>query len=283
MLAGSVMFELIATFICMAVGSACLLWLPRSRRWLGNEPRCAACEYIVYGLPGPICPECGSDLSEPGAIIPGERRPARRIVRLIRWSVFCALTISIPSSILWSVVVMPRMPQVRDGMNQVMLSQPASGGYRSIAVDAHMHGNFYPNDPDPLPDGLVVTFTASTGKPDMLVIDPATLHFRDGTSSPSANSTAPLDANALVAWLSRMGVRATPDKLDREMAIVMTQVQQDLRRPPIHHIQRGGGFAGAGSAGGSSRSQLPWVSTIPALLAFTVWTIGIVRILMKPR
>ena len=26
------------------------------------EPRCGRCGYIVIGLPGHVCPECGSDL-----------------------------------------------------------------------------------------------------------------------------------------------------------------------------------------------------------------------------
>jgi rRNA maturation endonuclease Nob1 len=31
-------------------------------RALAPEPRCGACGYIVKGLPGRVCPECGSDL-----------------------------------------------------------------------------------------------------------------------------------------------------------------------------------------------------------------------------
>jgi hypothetical protein len=74
-------------FILMGV--TCLLWLPLGRRVAGTEPRCAACGYIVHGLPAPTCPECGSDLAGPGAIVTAGRLLPGRLARSIRWSMFC--------------------------------------------------------------------------------------------------------------------------------------------------------------------------------------------------
>ena len=57
------------------------------RRWrgkrLGDGPSCERCEYDLTGLVGgetpvAVCPECGSDLNEPGAVRKGPRKTRGR-------------------------------------------------------------------------------------------------------------------------------------------------------------------------------------------------------------
>jgi len=60
---------------------------PRSRVAHAEEPTCGKCGYIVRGIEGFTCPECGSDLREVGIIPPGGRRPMGTAMRLLVWTV----------------------------------------------------------------------------------------------------------------------------------------------------------------------------------------------------
>jgi len=281
--AGIPLMSLIPILFFAGIGVACLLWLPRGRARVGTEPRCAACDYIVHGLPGPICPECGSDLSKPGAILTGGPLPPGRVVRSVGWTLFCALAIFIPLTFIWTGLVVPRLPQVRSTDDLVTLSQPASKGYQSIAVHAAMHAHMYVHDPDPLPNDLQIKLTCADGALHQLVIDPATLHFRDALSPPGAMSTRPLDVDALVAWVQQLRVPGAPEQLKREMALTLLQVRQEVTRPQSHQLASSGEFAGMGNSSSASIGPFTSADWIPGLVGGLIWCIGIIRILMTPR
>lgn len=44
--------------------------LQRENAHSSAEPRCGRCGYIVIGLPGHVCPECGGDLHAVGVYRP---------------------------------------------------------------------------------------------------------------------------------------------------------------------------------------------------------------------
>ena len=48
------------------------------KAWCGktidDHPVCQRCQYDVYGITGPTCPECGADLTDPCAVRVGNRR-----------------------------------------------------------------------------------------------------------------------------------------------------------------------------------------------------------------
>ena len=65
------MIRLIVITAVLALVAAVGRWLARrSRSRVFWEDRCAGCGYIVQGLPGHVCPECGADLRRAGAVLP---------------------------------------------------------------------------------------------------------------------------------------------------------------------------------------------------------------------
>jgi len=272
---------LIPVAVCIGLGVACLLWLPRGRKIGGNEPRCAACGYIVHGLPEPKCPECGSDLTRPKAIDTTGRVPPGRLARAVGWSFFCVLAVVVPVGAIWGALVMPAMPMVRDSNENVTLSVPASNGYRAIVIHSHTHGLAYRNGPDPLPDDLKIELTRSDGTLRVLAVDSTTLHFRDASVPGSAMSSTPLDADALVSWLKGAGVHGQEDLLKHEMARAMNLVQQVVSRP-MNHDSSGVEFRRYASSSGSSLNPVAWMGWVPAFVGVLVWGIGIIRIVRKP-
>ena len=78
--------RLIAIFIIFfvfAAGALAGFWKRRGPRV--SEPSCGKCRYIVHGLEGHICPECGSDLREVGILQPGMVDPMPRWKRVLVW------------------------------------------------------------------------------------------------------------------------------------------------------------------------------------------------------
>jgi len=269
------------TLLCIGVGVACL-WLPRGRKVGGNEPRCAACGYIVQGLPEPKCPECGSDLTRPNAINTTGRLPPGRLARSVAWSFFCVLAVVVPLAAIWGALVMPAMPMVRDSNENVTFGSPASKGYQSIAILAHTYGLVYRNGLNPLPRELKIELTRSDGSLRALAVDPVTLHYRDSAVPGSATSSTPLDANVLVSWLKSQAVQGQADLLEREMSKTMQQLQQVVSRPENRQVSGSGEFHSYGSGGSTSLNPIPWVGWVPVFAAVLVWSIGMIRIVRKP-
>jgi len=267
--------------VSIVIGVGCLLWVQRVRKVGGVEPRCAACGYLVHGLPTPICPECGSNFARANGIVTARRLPRGRLVRSIAWSLFCLFAVGIPLGVAWKSFVMPALPSVRDESNTTTFVSPHSGAYRSIGVRAHAHYRAYPQDPKAPPNELRIELTLSNGKICERIVDPATLHFRDVSPPGSAMSSTPLDVGALVAWLTSAGVRGDAAQLNKEMALEMTQIRGILSSPPSTASSAGAEFYGiAGSSSGSDLA-LPWVDSVPLIVGAIVWGIGIVRILLS--
>ena len=65
----------------------------------GDEARCGKCGYDVRGLPGSICPECGSDLDEVGRVAPSYGR-WQKVPRVLRGFVFLlvCLAVALPAT-----------------------------------------------------------------------------------------------------------------------------------------------------------------------------------------
>src|SRR4051794_365747 len=71
-------------------------WWQRRPMAAGTEPTCAQCGYVVLGLQSGNCPECGSDLAQPGAVVPpGKHKPLSVAQRLV----LLALIVPLPAVI----------------------------------------------------------------------------------------------------------------------------------------------------------------------------------------
>ena len=92
------------------------------------EPTCPTCGYLVVGLPGKVCPECGSDLASVGVVRRDDHRTSR-VARVTLWTILFAL----PAFLVWREV-RPRLPVLTAYTVTQTFSGPASGAYRSIEV-----------------------------------------------------------------------------------------------------------------------------------------------------
>ncbi len=273
---------IIVAALGVAAGVACLLWLPHGRKVGGIEPRCAACGYIVRGLPRPLCPECAADLAKPGAIITTGRLPPGRLARSIAWTIFCVVAVLMPVGILWQSFVMPALPLVHDGSQSVTLFSPESKSYRSIALHVRTHALVYRYQPDPLPSELKIELTRSDGTSRALAVDVATLHFHDTSAPGSAIESGAIEWDALVWWLKSVGVQGGADQLKGEMSHAMTLVHQFVSGP-VKEYSTGTEFKGVASVGNNFTLQsLPWVGSAPLLVAAIIWCIGMIWIIRKP-
>jgi hypothetical protein len=100
------------------------------RRFRGvKEASCAQCGYLVTGLPGFICPECGSDLRDGGIRLPGERRPMPRWLGvIIHTLLFMALVLFVWPS------VERMLPRWYSGVSWVEMGLPPSEEYEKVVV-----------------------------------------------------------------------------------------------------------------------------------------------------
>ena len=92
------------------------------------EPTCPTCGYVVIGLAGNVCPECGSDLSSIGVIRPDANRTAP-LARVALWTILFAL----PAFLVWREA-RPRLPVLNETTVTETFSGPLSGAYKSMEV-----------------------------------------------------------------------------------------------------------------------------------------------------
>jgi hypothetical protein len=133
----------IGIVIFTAVGVAfAFRWVARRSRYaVADADTCARCGYIVHGLPSATCPECGSDLSRPGAVRPrGWRTTMPRDWWIVAWSAAFWLGF-------WAVNAawFNRLPEVRQFEMTVTLSRPYSEAFESIELT--YAGEIYQQEP----------------------------------------------------------------------------------------------------------------------------------------
>jgi len=270
----------------LLIGAAAIgvwLWQPRRRSVVGSEPHCAACGYIVYGLPAPVCPECGADLTVAGSIITSKTRRRSILERQIGWAIFCGLAVYFPAAMLWESQVRPRLPQMRDINRVITLAQPRSNAYRSITVRVGTHAVVSPTAPDPPPTDLRIELTCPDGANRVLNVDASTLSFRETSASGDFVGTQ-LNTDALVRWLHKFGVSGGDDRIRTEMDIVTSEVNRLRSASPNAGVTvwAGSPFSSYGSSSSASSSNpLPYIDWVPPGCCAIVWIIGAIWIVRR--
>jgi hypothetical protein len=125
--------------IATAAGAALLALLATHRRAAidpdaAREPRCGQCGYIVRGLQGMTCPECGGDLREVGIVAPGVAPVLGRGKRILIWT----LAAPLPAIILYAMLSPFVIPQWQiTSHRRVIFSQSS---YCFVTVTANASG-----------------------------------------------------------------------------------------------------------------------------------------------
>jgi hypothetical protein len=260
------------------VGVAVLLATVRGRvRHVSNEPQCGKCGYNVTGLPGTVCPECGSDLATVGIRWPGAPVPYSRLVRGIGWTLFVILAVWFPMLVLFTVLE-PSLPKVCDWTQSRHLEWPASDGYDSIQLDVRVHAVAWTKGPTP--QSVVITLLHKGGGRQQ-----ATITRKNG---------AAWDEARLVGWMREGGVSGDDRELHNEARVVVAHVDELLATPmdagSSHTFSSSGGrgadpsyvFASYATSDSGTVHPPGGYALVPSLLAFMIWVLGLRRLLRRP-
>ncbi len=254
---------------------------PAVLRGTAPGPLCANCGYSLAGhqLPEVRCPECGKKL-EPEEIITQPRRGKAYLRRklLIVVSLFILVSAGSP----W---LLPgyRMASVLCGA-----LGPASRTYRQVDLQLIRSGWFftaYVPVPRTMSTGYlnVVLRHDEEGFGSCLTVDAKTRRYAALDSSASKLSTEPIDAEALVRWMSHKGIPIHSDQVRREARYVVAYMDRMLRNdfspPPNAPFE----FAGrAIDLSAWVPDQRPvWLVCVAAGVAGVIWLLGVRRIRRK--
>lgn len=105
------MLGLLVLIIPIAIGVA-ILRLPFRQPKIWGPVRCKRCQYIVAGLEGKICPECGSDLKVVGTTTRDGFLPPTPAYLAVAWSLFVLFATLIPVMVLYLTFVERYGPQL---------------------------------------------------------------------------------------------------------------------------------------------------------------------------
>jgi hypothetical protein len=253
------------------------------------EPTCGKCAYIVLGIEGWICPECGSDLREVGIIPPGGARRMNNGARLLVWTLIVFPPLLLLGSIL-SRAIGPRWASSQQ-QRVIFVQSPTLFTTIRAQLDGRKLVWGRPGNNSAVPY-QTLTLTLNSGKPtDRMTVELATM---TGTFTDAAGKRVGgrFDAGLIAAWLGANGFAGSAD-LDERSADVLTAVAEMTTASP-----RAGGFSylspdpaqGRGAMvtahpafkSGPVLENTAWTSLFPFAIAGTIWLIGPILI-VRPR
>ncbi len=243
------------------------------RRGAVAEPACGRCRYPVAGLPSFVCPECGSDLRTVGILTDQLRRRLPRRSRAGLWT----LLIPVPALII--SVALGELVEIQAMTSRITLTNPKSGAYRKIEVLEIARG--HRSRPLLLEELSILVTRLDGGDPIRLDVDPKTLtHWYRDEGGDRIESTAPLDAAAVVNWMTTMGVSGTDEAIMLEVEEAVAMLKRDAAAmkarndgPVTHNFNAPGGLGVRGDY-----STPIWFIVGAAVLWLAVWLVGLRRI-----
>jgi hypothetical protein len=199
------MIRMIVITAAVALVAAVARWLAlRSRARVFWEDRCAACGYIVRGLPGHVCPECGADLRPPGSIIPaGVRAGLADTWLFFAWTATFGLVYAAVEG-MW----LSRADEVVIVDVSGTYDHPIVGDYDGFSVT--YQGKTYRGKP--VSGRIDLTLRLRGGNTARMVVDPTTwsYHTTDG-KIPLAGPSG-FGSEVLAQWLTAYGVDPSAPK-----------------------------------------------------------------------
>jgi hypothetical protein len=205
------------TVLLVSLGLAARWLTARSRPQVTWEDRCAGCGYIVVGLPEAVCPECGADLSRPGAVRPAGVAAAR----LSRGAVVVLWTFAFGAAF-WAVEVawLGRTDRVDVTETTRRFGRPDSGAYDGF--DVRFRGEVYRRS---VINGAVdVTLRLHGGETARMTIDPVMWAYRTTGGRVTVQGPRGFDVDVLARWIGGYGIPASDPAVRRELEVVNAAV-----------------------------------------------------------
>lgn len=238
-----ILLQITATLLLLLVPIVFTWW---KFGWLGTtqDPLCGKCRYIVRGLSGDTCPECGSDLRQVGILPPGKRLFWKPLLICMTWSVVLPVVALGVSSLLVAYVLPCRHTQQM--FRPVTIFMRAMPGNMSLTMAGHAifwGGRNRPAVPTPaIPmQELTLSVQGSPGAPQVisLHVDWRTKAWRISPAGrPAIGRPGRFDDKAILAWLGRAGANTTDrdvQQLARDLLSAIDeipQVQAQIVPPP---------------------------------------------------
>jgi hypothetical protein len=266
---------MVMMLLLIPLGIACLVWAFRGRRGYTGEPKCAVCGYIVVGLPSAVCPECGADLSAPGAVVrAGSRQPRGIWVRLAGWTAFCLLTLYIICVMAWAMM-MPLLPLRNLITGSATLGSPHSGAYNAIDVNwsAVRYGRVIGTLG--LVDTMSITVRLFNQHTRTITIDDKahTYQYRDAQGV--NHSGGPLTVDVLLQWLQWPGNASDNTPGVRGEMINVMDVLQYARGNLPSASTTSRTFGSLSISSGSRVGRGSWVQYVPTEATAAIWLFGV--------
>ena len=251
--------------LLLVIGSSAVLGgllIRRHQRLPG--PACGRCGYLVKGLPGWLCPECGSDLREVGIRVPGMYGPVPVAWKLVVWTlVILLLSVS-------SVTVVPQHILFVFTENRYgELPELPSHTYKCIDVETIGYGYRQPTRPQKLSFRLkprsaasqpANTITMHIGLPDF------TCRYNGHNDVASSELTR----QRILEWMTDSGIDTQDPK-------VLNQADDLFRL--AGQLRQGSNLGATGllSANAMSAGARPPVWAVPMLVAvwLIIWVTGL--------
>jgi hypothetical protein len=284
-------------FLIAAVGFIIARLVTKPAPHASAESTCGNCGYIVRGISGTICPECGRDLLEVGIIPPGGHKGFSRPTRVLLWT---AISIA-PAMLLGSIAGQYLSPwQAMSMRNRVVFIQSATF---NETVEIHQEGTRTvigrPGTMAPVPPRLMtLTLGGKRGSGVMtvdLMIPPGSLPGSRGprnaqfTDAAGKTAAAPLSADFIASWFTANGV--TDPAVAERSADVLSAIDE---------MDNGGGakFSNFGFNPQRRMNEVTahpapppftfprttqWTNVVPIACAFLLWLLGLPLALRRPR
>ena len=240
------------------------------------DPTCPACGYVVIGLAGNVCPECGSDLASIGVVRRDDNRTAP-VARLALWTILFAL----PAFLVWRHVH-PRLPVLSEHTVTQTFSGPVSGAYRSLEVRTiasrwHWRNGAALGAPrervefrlQRLDNSQLLYVMRVRPIPDT----ERSLRLRQfmAAATPQPVPTI-LDRRPLLEWMRTQGVDADDPAVQAEVETIAAAL--DGRLLGIWGLRVAPAFAGAPIVQTGARGKPWWMYAACAAIALVIWSIG---------
>jgi hypothetical protein len=258
------------------------LWLIVRRRGGVSDDSCGRCGYLVVGLTGSICPECGGDLFQVGVRRPGDVKPMSRFLRGLIFTLLYIATIPIVFPL-----IAPMLPRWYSGASSLEMSSPISQNYYSLTAIASGAGW----SPVVKFDHVDLTLVPKRGDARSLRID-----IRPNDSEPTIDLTNDDDQTITVhdirdvtppVVLAWMKLFAGPDSTQlRDEAesvsvetIKLASSELQVQEGYIHHTP----FGGLNFRQWPTAPVMSWRVIVPLIAAaLLIWIIGLALVL-RPR
>ena len=243
----------------------------RSRYAVADADQCAACGYDVRGLPSAVCPECGADLSRPGAVRPrGWRLPMSQDARIFAWCAAFWLGF-------WGVNAawLNRVPEVRQTESEVRASRPHSDAFRSLELT--YAGEIYLQQP--LAGRGRIEFVGLAGAKSDLMFDGVGDAIR-AAGAPGGGGGGELGPNVVLDRLRDAGVA---DVSAADVVLDAQDVVALIRKAAREGSGRAGQRFRAETQGLSGRSRAIYPITAARWALVLVWLAGCVALWQADR